>query len=206
MIELRDDLIFAEGGRRICFIHPEDSNRCVKILSPAGDPAQRRRSAVWYKRVRPLSSFDDNYRELASFRVLERHGESVWNHFPRCYGIQPTSRGDGIVTDLIRNHDGGIPKTVRQYIATQGKTAELSKALETFFDLLLTQRVVTRDILDHNLVVQVREEGLRVVMIDGFGLSDAIPVTRWFSGMARLKVFRKIRRFCLQYGFEALTP
>jgi len=201
VIELRDELIFARGGRRICFIHPDDSSRCVKILGLAGDPAQRRKRSVWYKKLRPLSSFDDNLRELESFHMLERHDESVWDHFPRCYGIHPTSRGDGIVTELIRDEDDGIPKTVRQYVATHGRTEEFRRALDVFFDLLLTQRVVTRDILDHNVVVQVRSEGLRVVMIDGFGSSDAIPVTRWFSWIARLKVSRKISRCRKRYGF-----
>ncbi len=205
MIELRDELIFARGGRRICFVHPDDSSRCVKILSHNGDPVRRRKESVWYKQLRPVSNFDDNLRELESFRVLEQHDKSVWNHFPHCYGIQPTSRGNGIVTDLIRNMDGGIPRTVQRYVETHGRTPEIRQALETFFDVLRVQRVVTRDILDHNVVVQVREEGLRVVMIDGFGSSDAIPVTRWFPAVARLKVVRKIRRFQNQYGFGDLT-
>ena len=202
MIELRDDLIFAQGGRRICFIHPDDPSRCIKVLSCAGDPTQRRKKSVWYKRLRPLSSFNDNLRELESFQALEKQGDGVWNHFPRCYGIQPTSRGDGIVTDLIRDEKGSVSKTVRQYVATHGKTAELRRALGVFFGLLLVQRVVTRDILDHNLVVQAGEEGLRIVMIDGFGSSEAIPVTCWFSGVARLKVFRKISRCRERYGFD----
>lgn len=114
MIELTDDLIFAEGGRRYCFVHPDDPRKCVKTLSPNGDPQKRKKEAIWYKKLRPLSMFDDNKRELKSFQDLEKKGEVVWEHFPRCYGIQSTNRGDGIVTDLIRNEDGSIPLIVRQ--------------------------------------------------------------------------------------------
>lgn len=202
MLELNDDLIFAEGGRRFCFVHPSDPNRCVKTLSENGDPLKRKKVAVWYKKLRPLSMFDDNLRELKSFQDLEKKGEAVWRYFPRCYGIKKTSRGDGIVTDLIRDADGQISQTVRQYVKARGKTRELMVALDGFFVFLQTQRLVTRDILDHNLVIQVRKEGVvRVVMIDGFGSSEVLPFSRWFKTVGQRKVARKIARCRARYGF-----
>ena len=57
MIKLTDDLIFAEGGRRYCFVHSDDPNKCIKTLSPNGDPVKRRKEAVWYKKL--LSALDD---------------------------------------------------------------------------------------------------------------------------------------------------
>lgn len=202
MIELNDELIFAEGGRRFCFVHPDDPDKCIKTLSANGDPVKRRKEAQWYKRLRPLSKFDDNLRELESFRVLEQHPDSIWEHFPRCYGIESTSRGAGIVTDLIRDADGAVSKTVRQYVKAFGKTAELLSALDLFFALLQRERVITRDILDHNLVVQVDADGLRVVMIDGFGSSEVLPFSRWFTTVGRKKVARKISRCRARYGFS----
>jgi hypothetical protein len=143
--------------------------------------------------------FDDNKRELKSFHELEKKGEGVWSHFPRCYGIQPTSRGDGIVTDLIRDADGTISKTVRQYVKVFGKTPELLTALESFYDLFRDYLIVTRDILDHNLVVQVGAKDLTIYMIDGFGSSEVIPFSRWFRLLAQKKVNRKIKRFIVRY-------
>jgi hypothetical protein len=201
MIELNDNLIFAEGGRRYCFVHPDDSGKCVKTLSPNGDPKKRKREAPWYKKLRPLSMFDDNARELKSFEELARKGEAVWSHFPRCYGIQPTSRGDGIVTDLIRDADGEISKTVRQHVKAYGKTPELVAALDDFFDLFRTHRIITRDILDHNLVVQVGEQKLTIFMIDGFGSTEIIPFSQWNPQLGRKKVGRKISRFKGRYEF-----
>lgn len=199
MIQLTDDLIFAEGGRRYCFVHPDDSNKCIKTLSPNGDPRKRKNEAVWYKKLRPLSVFDDNKRELKSFRELEKKGEIVWNHFPRCYGIQPTSRGDGMVTDLIRDADGNVSKTVRQYVKAIGKTPELLDALDEFFNLFRLQLIITRDVLDHNLVVQAGIGGLTVYMIDGFGSSEVIPLSLWIKWVGRRKVLRKLNRFQTRY-------
>lgn len=205
MIELNDDLLFAEGGRRYCFVHPDDPNKCVKTLSENGDPIRRRKESKWFKRLRPLSKFDDNLRELESFHELLRHHEVVWNHFPRCYGIQSTNRGDGIVTDLIRDKDGLVSKTVRQYIKAFGKTDPLREALDQFFDCLQQECVVTRDILDHNIVAQVRPDGLRIVIIDGFGSSEVIPFSLWFQSIGQRKVARKIERCRKRYGFVLLS-
>lgn len=201
MIELTDDLIFAEGGRRYCFVHPKDPSKCVKTLSPNGDPCKRRTEAVWYKKLRPLSMFDDNYRELKSFQDLEKKGDFVWNHFPRCYGIEATNRGDGIVTDLIRDKDGRVSKTVRQYVKTTGKTPELLAALEEFFELFRRRTIVTRDFLDHNLVVQIGDGKPVIYMIDGFGSSEMIPFSAWVKSVGCRKIERKVERFKARYDF-----
>jgi len=200
MIHLTDELMFAEGGRRFCFVHPDDPSKCVKTLSPNGDPHMRKKTAVWYKKFRPMAMFDDNQRELKSFRQLQSCGERVWEHFPRCYGIQATNRGEGIVTDLIHDADGTISKTVRQYVKAYGKTDALLDALESFFSALLELRVITRDVLDHNLVVRVNENGLTIFMIDGFGSSDFFNLSRWIPCLATRKIRRKEQRFRSRYA------
>jgi hypothetical protein len=202
LIELNDDLIFARGGRRVCYVHPDNPAKCVKILGQNGDPAKRRKEAPWYKRLRPLAMFDDNLRELKSFQVLDRHAASVWDHFPRCYGIQPTSLGLGIVTDLIRNTDGSVPLTVHQYLKAHGKPPELTQALEHFFTLLRNEVVITRDILDHNIIVREASDQLVIIMIDGFGSSEPIPWSIWIKSIGSRKVERKIARFKDRYGFN----
>lgn len=201
MIELKDQDLFAQGGRRFCFKHPQDAGKCIKTLSPAGDPATRRKQAPWYKRRRSLLCFDDNFRELASFHQLNRYGADIWDHFPRCYGMHSTNRGQGICTDLVRNADGSIPLSVREYVVENGKTAELLAALKVFFDFLVTHGVVTRDVLDHNILAVEGPDGLRVVMIDGFGSSEWIPVSLLIPAVGRCKARRKERRFASRYGF-----
>jgi hypothetical protein len=203
MIELSEDLIFAEGGRRFCFVHPDDAGKCIKILNARGNPQKRKKESVWYKRFRPLSWFDDNKRELISFQDLEKKGDSVWDHFPRYYGIHQTNRGDGIITDLIRDTDRAVSKTVRQYIKAFGKTPELLAALDEFYALFRDRLIVTRDILDHNLVVQVNDEKLTIYMIDGFGTSEMIPFSSWFKSVATRKVNRKIQRFKIRYQVQS---
>ena len=33
MINLTNAIPFAEGGNRKCFVHPEDKNKCVKVIN-----------------------------------------------------------------------------------------------------------------------------------------------------------------------------
>jgi hypothetical protein len=200
-LQLTDDLIFALGGRRVCYVHPHDASRCVKVFGVNGDPRERRRKAVWYKRCRPLYWFDDNRREWSAFRELMRHDEAIWTHFPRCYGLIDTSMGLGIVTELLRDSDGTIVRSLPDFVAAEGRTPELMQALEAFYAMLRRHLVITRDILDHNLVVQRRAEGLRIVMIDGFGSAEMLPLSSWFRALGRRKVERKIARFKDRYHY-----
>jgi hypothetical protein len=71
--------------------------------------------------------------------------------------------------------------------------------LESFYDLFRDYLIVTRDILDHNLVVQVGAKDLTTYMIDGFGSSEVIPLSRWSRSLAQKKVNRKIKRFIVRY-------
>lgn len=200
-LELKDDLIFAYGGRRICYVHPQDSSRCVKVFGVNGDPIKRRKEAVWYKKLRPLYYFDDNKREWASFKQLMKHKEEIWQCFPRCYGLKSTSKGVGIVTDLIRDDDGKVSAMLADYALEHGRPRELMAALEKFYEILRHNVVITRDILDHNLVVKKTNNQLRIVMIDGFGSSEVIPLSSWFKRIGRKKVERKIERFRLRYSY-----
>jgi len=200
MLELKDDLKFAEGGRRYCYVHPDDPLKCVKVLKPRGEPLHRRKKSPWYKKLRPLASFDDNLRELAAFKEMSRYDASIWEFFPKCYGMHPTNMGAGIVTDLVRDDTGSISLTIREYIKQHGKPPALLDALDRFFAKLIEERVVTRDLLDHNLVVRVHAGTATILLIDGFGSSDFIS-----GKLAKLlpqqqKVRRKIKRFCQRYG------
>lgn len=104
------------------------------------------------------------------------------------------------MTDLIRDADGQVSKTVRDYIKASGKTPELQAALEDFFELFREQRLVTRDILHHNLVVQMGAEKITIYMIDGFGSSELLPVSSWLPFVGARKVEHKIDKFNARYG------
>ena len=54
---------FAIGGTRKCFVHPEDANRCIKVLRPDRTPEARRAIASGWRRYKRLRDFDDQWKE-----------------------------------------------------------------------------------------------------------------------------------------------
>ena len=53
---------FAEGGNRVCFVHPDDEGLCVKVVKAGSVAALRGKRSFW-KNLRPDSYFDDNLNE-----------------------------------------------------------------------------------------------------------------------------------------------
>ena len=48
MIILSDASPFAEGGNRKCFVHPDNPNRCLKVVHP-GLLEKIKKNKPWYK-------------------------------------------------------------------------------------------------------------------------------------------------------------
>jgi hypothetical protein len=197
-VELKQHAPFAKGGNRACYVDPRDSDRCIKVLLPERSPEMKRRAARGLKRLRPLYYYDDNLRELQSYERIEAFaGEAAWAHLPKCAGLVQTDCGRAIVTELIRDHDGGISVDVKAYLRACGNDPAFRAAVEEFCLYLKMVAVPTRDILLHNLVARrIHANGaVRLYLIDGFGTSDLIPFVYWLPKLAKLKALRKIVRF-----------
>ena len=51
MINLEGVRPFAEGGNRVCYVHPDNKNLCLKISKPEV-VKKMRANAPWYKKFR----------------------------------------------------------------------------------------------------------------------------------------------------------
>ena len=67
MINLKGVTPFAEGGNRVCYIHPDNKNLCLKVTKTEV-VKKMHQNAPWYKKLRSEKSFDDNYREEKAYR------------------------------------------------------------------------------------------------------------------------------------------
>ena len=186
---------FARGGNRLCFVHPQDPNRCVKVRRPDFSLEDRRRKKGFPKTLLPLSHFDDNLEEAGVMSKLERSfGEPVFKHISRCYGFEETDMGKGLVSELIRDASGRISETLKKYIWDNGVTPDCERAIAAFSEHWLRLMVPSRDLLLHNLVVQRSADGAieRLVVIDGLGASGMLPFEWMPQGLRRSKVQRKL--------------
>jgi len=179
---------FARGGNRLCFVHPEHPDRCIKVRRPDFTLADLRRTKGFPKNLRPLSWFDDNLEELKVMEdIAARLGEPAFALVSRCFGFEETDMGLGLTSELIRDGDGRIARTLKQHIWDNGYSNDLKTAVQRFGEAWAALGVPSRDLLVHNLVVQFESDGSirRLVAIDGLGSASAIP-DRWLPRSALL--------------------
>jgi hypothetical protein len=195
MIELKHSRPLFVGGTRYCFQHPGNRDRCIKVLRPDRTGAARKLLRQDFKRWLPPRFLDDQRKEIKAYAELQAQAsERLWRHVPRYHGTVDTDMGIGIVTQLMRNADGSWPSNLRTLLPS-GMDAELAAGIEEFLTAVAELRILTRNLLAHNMIAVREAAGYRVMVVDGIGNSELIPVSSWLDGFARRKTARKIARF-----------
>lgn len=197
MIPLTEDLLFATGGRRKVYFHPQDKGICIKITMQ-DDLKNRREIAAWYKKFRPLSFFDENRTDFLAYKSISRKGDVIFKHIPKSFGMVKTSLGEGFATELICNQDESQSPilSLQDWIKEHGVSDNLIKAIEDICQFLLDQKLVTRVMNRDNISVRVMEDkSLRVYIIDGFGNSSVLPISNYIDSIAESKIRRQNQKF-----------
>lgn len=187
---------FAGGDSRLCFVDPLDPAWCIKILRPDRAPARKRREQSWLKRLKPLRRFDENLQDMRVYRQLERCiGQAAYRLVPRIDGLVPTNLGPGLRSELIRDDDGNISRTLQAYLLTRNDAdTHLQAALAEFSRDWRALGMPSRRLLLHNIVVQQRaRQPLRLVVVDSLGWADLLPAGYWIAPWARHRAGRKLR-------------
>lgn len=196
VIRLQEQEPFAIGGTRRCYLHPSDPSRCIKVLRKDRTPEKRREAATGFKKFRSAKHWDDQDKEIMAYNeLMKRHGSELWSHVPRYFGVVQTDSGIGIVTQVYRNFDSTFPLNLDQQVPC-GIDNPLETAMEEFKHWLRRELVLTRDLLPHNIIAVREDEHLcRLVIVDGLGNSEWIPISSWSRAIARRKIERKIAKF-----------
>ena len=192
MINLDDIKPFAEGGNRMCFVHPDNPSRCLKVVHP-GLPSKIKNNKSWYKRFRSIESFDDNLREQKAYdqKALKKDDPYLWLHLARWYGMTETSIGNASETELIRNGDA-IAETLETYLFREGITEEIKASIEDFEQWLKDHLVLTKNLIPHNLVLDYQNDKIVIKIIDGLGSQAFIPLPNYSNFFAKRYINRRI--------------
>lgn len=193
MINLDGLQPFAEGGNRRCFIHPNNSYRCLKV-SLEEQSKKVKQNAPWYKKLRSEKSFDDNLREQKAYdqRALRKDNSDKWKHLAKWYGMVKTSIGPASETELIRDNQNNIASTLETYLFSYGMTDEIKIALDEFESWLRSSLVLTKNIIPHNVVLGYESEKIVLKIIDGLGSKSYLPLTQVSDVFAKRYVERRI--------------
>jgi len=149
-------------------------------------------------------------REAAAYRLHAKRGNS-WRHLARHYGTVETNAGAGTVFELIRDDDGEVSKTLQFYLAARPGDVDdgdgdgvnagvdagvdaLARAMQTLYTGMLDERIITMNLKAKNILWQ-RGARSRLVLVDGLGHADYLPVCDYVAPLARWKIRRRWKRF-----------
>lgn len=188
---------FTQGGNRLCFFHPDDATRCIKVVRPDRTPEIRRKQKAFPKNLKPLSRFDENKNELNEINKIKRFiGEEALELIPKYYGMIETNLGPGLCSDMIVDDDNRVSLSLKQYLWVNGLNVPLLAALEAFKQKWIKLSMPSRDLLLHNIVVeQIHCQSdissiHRLVVIDGLGW----PGFSWLYDICRPLAVTKARK------------
>ena len=168
-----------EGQERICYVHPLDPAKLVKIQKGESEKQTRR--------------------EMELYRRLQRK-QTDYSQLPRFYGKVQTNLGRGFVTDLIRDYDDGISNSLYWFFERGIPVSEFYAYLDDLKQYLLdNQVVISTDLRRTNILFQkLSPDRAHLVVIDGLGNHSAI---NWFDGLRLVsdsKIKRRWERFITQ--------
>ena len=192
MINLEGITPFAKGGNRLCFVHPNNPDRCLKVVHP-GLLNEIKKNKSWYKRLRSIKSFDDNLREQQAYnqKALTKGDPGIWSHLAKWYGMTETNIGMASETELITN-SGEIAETLEAYLFREGITEEIKLSIENFQSWLREHLILTKNLIPHNLVLGNENDKIVIKIIDGLGSQAFIPLPNYSDFFAKRYVERRI--------------
>ena len=192
MINLSDATPFAEGGNRKCYVHPNNPDRCLKVVHQ-GLVEKIKKSKPWYKKLRSSDSFDDNLREQAAYKqkALRNENQDLWTHLAKWYGMKETSIGIASETELVRNGEE-IAETLESYLFREGLTCEINEAIEDFHLWLRKHLIFTKNLIPHNLVLNKKDNRIIIKIIDGLGSQAFLPLPNYSNFFAKRYIERRI--------------
>lgn len=204
MIRLKDEVPFAEGDNRLCFVDPGDAQRCLKVLKP-GTVDRQYQTARWHKRLRGRRALDDNLREAAAYRqpAITKGTSNVWEHLARWYGQIETDLGTANVTQLVGPRPGVPGPTLESFLKNRGLTPEIESNLHELAGWLQNTGILTRNLLPHNIVAKEQPDGIKLFIIDGLGAPVTARVLAMAPVLRKRYINRRIRRMWLRARWEA---
>ena len=134
---LRLEKFIGKGATRICFEHPEDSNKCIRV-------------AVRYK---------DEYlleRELKAYQNIKIYVENYLVKYED--NLINTRLGKGIVSELLRDDNQQYSKTLDCYIHNAKYKDKIIAQVQDFARKLLANNIFFYDFNLENFIVQIKND------------------------------------------------
>ena len=174
------------GATRDCWQHPLHDSLCVKV-----NLENRKNNSLLYEIY-----VYERIKNLLPGLVAAVHS-----------GLVETDQGPGLVSELVRDDDGRISPSLREYFKSGGDMKEILQPLNRIIKRMIVRDIFFLDLNTGNFAVQTLHGKKTVIMIDIKSLNRAgfkgfLHLERIFAPLARNIMFRRIRRLYNDLGLE----
>ncbi|WP_395373531.1 YrbL family protein [Marinicella sp. W31] len=174
-VSLSDATLIERGGRRDCYRHPQNPDWCIKV------------SQSQFKKDKQA------IREIKYYSLYKRLG-IPHTHLAKFHGVIKTPKGPGLLFDLVTDDDGNVSKTLAHYLKKL-PLKDFDVLLNELHDYLLNHTIYLSDLAADNIVVSVKNQKKKLVIVDGAVNSDMIKICDYSEYLRRKKIQRKWSRF-----------
>lgn len=191
MLILDKDKYFIKGNNKIVFLLDEFPNKCLKISTKERLKELRRSNKHWYKKIRPLSCFSDNLKDIKGYRIIDKKkAYELYKYIPNYYGVIQTNLGDGLLIEYINDS-----MSIFDYIKKYGFNNKLQQEIKDLFKILYEYNIQIRDPNLGNFLVKIVNDNndIELKLIEGVSNAQLIPLADWIKFIGRIQT-RK--RFC----------
>ena len=181
MLSLAGAAPFAKGGKRHCYVHPDDPDLCVKVAARADDERCQR----------------EQRQDLEDYATLRMRGSAaVFERIPTIEGVVDTDLGEGIVMRLYRDADGRISQSLDDLLKSRGLVPPLAAAIRDWKKWMREQNLLTRDTGPHNLLAVRRgKDEWTLVIIEDWVNRRHRWLARIHRVFVRYLIGRELRKF-----------
>lgn len=173
MKKLSDWEIIGSGTERTCYLNPKNHDRCIKVSNQ--------------------ESSKQTKREIKYYNYLSKKNIS-YEHIPKFYGEFKNNGMIGLELEFIRNHDGTRAVSLGEYLNKKTNDNEFSYLLSALCKLksyLIYNNIIPCDLVLSNLLVVKTKKNIKVVIIDGLGGTELIPISNYIPFFGKRKIERK---------------
>jgi len=180
---LKEDDFVGKGSERVCYIHPDDKNKAIKVS---------------YEQNQGRSKQTDL--EIKTYNELLKKEKMSWKHLPRYYGKVQTNMGDGFVVELIRDFDNEVSKSFAYYLNKNGVEIYANE-LADYKEYFLKYGVIFNfGMMPKNILLRKTSEiTAELVLIDGLGDVSHFTILNGFKWFSSRRINRRWDKFVNKY-------
>lgn len=194
-IDLKGQTAPASGSLQHVFACPGRDDLLIKVVRK--DFAESRWTGWrgWLKRRRRLGVLTTALRTITEHLAMRNAGLFPGRHVQEFVSVAETSEGIGIVVRALRGRDGDYAPTLRTLLEQGRFTRETQALLDEFAEWLIGSPLIVGDLHVGNVVLAWDEEhGERLVLIDGMGEKNLVPLNTFFPALNRANTRDRLRR------------